>query len=388
MAEARVDHLADETAASEQQAAPSEEGSVDEGTRSSRRASEVRLPSAASFDRSLSSSPVATPTTSPARPTRPSRFSHADDKDEEEDEEEEVEEEEDGVWRPSPSAAEEAQRDLIERLAGLPLEDDDDALAASVISASAASAPGVSSSVDASTDLSRIGRWRDDDDDGRLDWSDDFRLPSPPGLTADGGRGDPAARMAMDARKRQIEAVRAEEARAYGERRRAAGKEALMRFFASKKAEGGDPGPTVKTSTGVRKPLKLKSPNGAASVRPASPSSPGPAAATRGDATLPRVAPSTRPRSMVAGSNRAAGREGSDRRQRRSPRAADVSADARDPARDKPRTPPPRGANPARTPTPSPRTSRASRRTTPKFTPSVRAAAAFSPRRRASRSPR
>ena len=104
MAEARVDHLADETAASEQQAAPSEEGSVDEGTRSSRRALEVRLPSAASSDRSLSSSPVATPTTSPARPTRPSRFSHADDKDEDE---EEVEEEEDGVWRPSPSAAEE-----------------------------------------------------------------------------------------------------------------------------------------------------------------------------------------------------------------------------------------------------------------------------------------
>ena len=335
MAEARVDHLADETAASEQQAAPSEEGPVDEGTRSSRRALEVRLPSAASFDRSLSSSPVATPTTSPARPTRPSRFSHADDKDEEEDddeEEEEVEEEDDGVWRPSPSAAEEAQRDLIERLAGLPLEDDDDALAASVISASAASAPGVSSSVDASTDLSRIGRWRDDDDDGRLDWSDDFRLPSPPGLTADGGRGDPAARMAMDARKRQIEAVRAEEARAYGERRRAAGKEALMRFFASKKAEGGDPGPTVKTSTGVRKPLRLKSPNGAASVRPASPSPPAPAAATRGDATLPRVATlrpgrgrwsrdPTEPPSVKDPTDADADR----------PVPTDVSADARDP---------------------------------------------------------
>ena len=140
---------------------------------------------------------------------------------------------------------------------GFTLEDDDDALAASVISASAAFAPSVSRSVDASTDLSRIGRRHDDDDDGRVDWSDDFRLPSPPGLSgspADGGRGDPAARMAMDARKRQIEAVRAEMARAYGERRRAAGKEALMRFFASKKADpGGVPGPTVKTSTGVRK---------------------------------------------------------------------------------------------------------------------------------------
>ncbi len=351
MAEARVDHLADETAASERQAAP-REGPVDEGTRSSRRASEARLPSAASFDRSLSSSPVATPTTSPARPTRPSRFSHADDKDEDD---EEVEEEEDGVWRPSPSAAEEAQRDLIERLAGLPLEDDDDALAASVVSASAASAPGVSSSVDASTDLSRIGRWRDDDDDdGRLDWSDDFHLPSPPGLTADGGRGDPAARMAMDARKRQIEAVRAEEARAYGERRRAAGKEALMRFFASKKAEGADPGPTVKTSTGVRKPLRLKSPNGAASVRPASPSPPAPAAATRGDVTLPRVATlrpgrgrwsrdPTEPPGVKDPTDADADR----------PVPTDVSADARDPRagqtprspttarRVKPRTPPP-----------------------------------------------
>ena len=258
----------------------------------------MRLPSAASFDRSLSSSPAATPThASPARPTRPSRFSHVEDEDEDKKKKkDDEEEEEDGVWRPSPSAAEEAQRDLIERLAGLPLEeeDDDDALAGSV-TASAAFAPSVSSSVDASTDLSRIGRWHDDDDDddGRVDWSDDFRLPSPTGLSgspADGSRGDPAARMAMDARKRQIEAVRAEEARAYGERRRAAGKEALMRFFASKKAEGGDPGPTVKTSTGVRKPLRLKSPNGPASVRPASPSSPGPAAATRGDATLPRVA--------------------------------------------------------------------------------------------------
>ena len=290
MAEARVDHLADETAASER---ASVEGldRTNEGT-GSRRALEVQLPSAASFDRSLSSSPAATPTASPARPTRPSRFSHADDKEssDDDDEEEEEEEEEDGVWQPSPSAAEEAQRDLIERLAGLPLEEEDDDARVSA----RLSAPGASSSVDASTDLSRIGAPcdDDDDDDGRVDWSDDFRLPSPPGLSGSPAesRGDPAARMAMDARKRQIEAVRADEARAYGERRRAAGKEALMRFFASKKAEGGDRGPTVKASTGVRKPLKLKSPNGAATVHPASASPPVPAAATRGDATLPRVA--------------------------------------------------------------------------------------------------
>ena len=174
MAEARVDHLADETAASERASVEGPDR-TNEGT-GSRRALEVRLPSAASFDRSLSSSPAATPTASPARPTRPSRFSHADDKESSDDDEEE-EEEEDGVWQPSPSAAEEAQRDLIERLAGLPLEEDDDDARVSA----RLSAPGASSSVDASTDLSRIGApCDDDDDDGRVDWSDDFRLPSPP----------------------------------------------------------------------------------------------------------------------------------------------------------------------------------------------------------------
>ena len=297
---------------------------------------EVRLPSAASFDRSLSSSPAATPThASPARPTRPSRFSHVEDEDKEEDDDDE-EEEEDGVWQPSPSAAEEAQRDLIERLAGLPLEEDDD------------DARGVGH---------RVGRVRaervelrgrehgslayraldDDDDDGRVDWSDDFRLPSPPGLSgspADGSRGDPAARMAMDARKRQIEAVRAEEARAYGERRRAAGKEALMRFFASKKADpGGDP---RTDGEDVHRGAKAAQAEIAQRRRERSPGISIAAAGTGGDArgrhAPPRRHPQTRPRAMVAGSNRAAkyggGRlrslraDGCFRRRSRSPRGA------------------------------------------------------------------
>lgn len=266
----------------------------------------INLPSAESFDRSLSNSPASTPTTSPLRQQRGSRFSTSYSG------EDDVGSSYDATWQPSPSAAEAAQRDVLTQLAGLPLEDDDtddlneddDDVTRTMVSSS------VSSSVNASDFL--LGTRGGGYDDGFVEdvaWegsdvvlgsvqpsptkqkrvASDLDLPSPPVKTPGVRGGDVAARMVLDARKRQIEQVRAEEARAFGERRRAAGKEALMRFFASKK-EAAAASPTKRpspTNTGVRRPLKLKSPNSPMGPIVASPVS---ASMETREAPLPRVA--------------------------------------------------------------------------------------------------
>jgi hypothetical protein len=306
MAEARDDHLADVSNTSVSAHTRDEGIDGSESVVGSRELGRINLPSAESFDRSLSNSPASTPTTSPLRQRRGSRFSTSysgeDDVGSSYD---------DATWQPSPSAAEAAQRDVLTQLAGLPLEDDDTDdldeddgdVTRTMVSSS------VSSSVNASDFL--LGTRGGGYDDGFVEdvaWegsdvvlgsvqpspskqkhvASDLDLPSPPVKTPGRG-GDVAARMVLDARKRQIEQVRAEEARAFGERRRAAGKEALMRFFASKK-EAATASPTKRpspTNTGVRRPLKLKSPNGPMGPTVASPVS---ASMETREAPLPRVA--------------------------------------------------------------------------------------------------
>ena len=308
MAEARDDHLADvsNTSVSVHTRDVSIDGSESVGA--SRELGRINLPSAESFDRSLSNSPASTPTTSPLRQQRGSRFSTSYS-----GEGDVGSSYDDATWQPSPSAAEAAQRDVLTQLAGLPLEDDDTDdlnedegdVTRTMVSSS------VSSSVNASDFL--LGTRGGGYDDGFVEdvaWegsdvvlgsvqpspskqkhvASDLDLPSPPVKTPGGVRGgDVAARMVLDARKRQIEQVRAEEARAFGERRRAAGKEALMRFFASKK-EAATASPTKRpspTNTGVRRPLKLKSPNSPMDPTVASPVS---ASMETREAPLPRVA--------------------------------------------------------------------------------------------------
>ena len=306
MAEARDDHLADVSNTSVSAHTRDEGIDGSESVVGSRELGRINLPSAESFDRSLSNSPASTPTTSPLRQRRGSRFSTSysgeDDVGSSYD---------DATWQPSPSAAEAAQRDVLTQLAGLPLEDDDTDdldeddgdVTRTMVSSS------VSSSVNASDFL--LGTRGGGYDDGFVEdvaWegsdvvlgsvqpspskqkhvASDLDLPSPPVKTPGRG-GDVAARMVLDARKRQIEQVRAEEARAFGERRRAAGKEALMRFFASKK-EAATASPTKRpspTNTGVRRPLKLKSPNSPMDPTVASPVS---ASMETREAPLPRVA--------------------------------------------------------------------------------------------------
>ena len=305
MAEARDDHLAGvSTAVSVHTRDVSVDGS--ESVVGSRELGRINLPSAESFDRSLSNSPASTPTTSPLRQRRGSRFSTSYSG------EDDVGSSYDGTWQPSPSAAEAAQRDVLTQLAGLPLEDDDtddlneddDDVTRTMVSSS------VSSSVNASDFL--LGTRGGGYDDGFVEdvaregsdvvlgsvqpsptkqkrVASDLDLPSPPVKTPGVRGGDVAARMVLDARKRHIEQVRAEEARAFGERRRAAGKEALMRFFASKK-EAATASPTKRpspTNTGVRRPLKLKSPNGPMGPTVASPVC---ASMETREAPLPRVA--------------------------------------------------------------------------------------------------
>jgi hypothetical protein len=305
MAEARDDHLAGvSTAVSVHTRDVSVDGS--ESVVGSRELGRINLPSAESFDRSLSNSPASTPTTSPLRQQRGSRFSTSYSG------EDDVGSSYDATWQPIPSAAEAAQRDVLTQLAGLPLEDDDtddlneddDDVTRTMVSSS------VSSSVNASDFL--LGTRGGGYDDGFVEdvaregsdvvlgsvqpsptkqkrVASDLDLPSPPVKTPGVRGGDVAARMVLDARKRHIEQVRAEEARAFGERRRAAGKEALMRFFASKK-EAAAASPTKRpspTNTGVRRPLKLKSPNSPMGPIVASPVC---ASMETREAPLPRVA--------------------------------------------------------------------------------------------------
>jgi len=83
-------------------------------------------------------------------------------------------------------------------------------------------------------------------------------LPSPPSESPEPSPapsfrrvrgGDAAARMALDAKRRQIESEKTAKEKARGEQRQAAGREALMQFFASKGGLDVSPGRKKRTPT-------------------------------------------------------------------------------------------------------------------------------------------